>query len=309
MFVRHAAAAVIALALIPGAAHAQYKAGSIHFELRSLRYSAAAIAKKNHYRHVRGCQVMPIRRARRALLRRAVAHADRVLRDRRFRQRVRWWRSTTGGTGADELLRRLLRTPITIYVTAFRRSGRHPCRTRLVDGHTNAFVPDVKPGRTSRTHLLFLARDYLDKQYFAPDPNKGVRNLARTLIHETLHIMGYSHAGRIPFSARYNRAVPVYLGCVVMNWRATNRWLVHNCHKASKRRAQRSPYRWLCYTRKSLRRHLGQRVNVTVKPNLATGRGRRRPAILLRVHTDDTATVRWQRSGRTERVGKCRLVV
>lgn|GEM_PF-6703820 len=306
MFVRYTAAAVIAVALFGGAAHAQYDAGSIHFELRSLRHSAAAIAQKNEYRRVRGCRVMPIRRARHALLRRAIAHANHVLTDRRFRRRVRRWRSTAK---ADALLRRLLRTPITVYVTAFRRDATHPCRTRLVDGHTNAFVPAVKPGRTSRTHLLFVSRDYLDKQYFAPDPQKGVRNLARTLIHETLHIMGYSHAGQIPFSARYNRSVPVYLGCVVMNWRATNRWLVRNCHKASKHRTRPSPYRWLCYTRKSLRRRIGQRVSVTLKPNLATGRGRRGPAILLRVHPDDTVTIRWQRSGRTERVGKCRLVV
>lgn len=310
MFVRTVALAILGVVLAPGAARAQYSAGSIRFELRGLRHSAVAIAKKNYFRRNRGCRVVPIRASRRAFFQHAVAHAHRVLTDKRFGRHVRWWRASVDNpTSADGLVRKLTRTPLTIYVTAFRRDHKHPCRTRFADGHTNAFVPDVKQGAVSHSRLLFLAQAYVDEQYYAPDPQKGVRNLARTLIHEALHIMGYSHARRILFSARYNRSVPVYLGCVVMNWDRSNRWLQRYCHKATGLRKRRSPYRWMCYTNRSLRQHVGRKVDVTVAPNPKHDRGNRRPATLVRVHEDDTVTVRWQQPPRNERVGKCRLVM
>ncbi len=283
----------------------------MHFELDAAKHSPEAISKKEHFRRQLHCKVVPIRRDRRRFVDKAIAHARSVLNDKLFQMIVYYRRMWVGTThGSRQILRNLTKRQLTVHVTAFRRDARHPCKTHFADGHTNAFVPDVRRGKRSKTRLLFLSERYVDEQYFAPEPGKGVRNLARTLIHEALHIMGYSHAGEVAFSKRYNRTVPVYMGCMVMNWgKLTRSWANKNCHRATGFRPSRSPFRWLCYTNRSLRRHVGRKLWVTTAPDRTTNASRRRAAILLRVHEDNTVTIRWRAGGQRKRVSKCRVVM
>jgi hypothetical protein len=123
---------------------------------------------------------------------------------------------------------RLRWTGVQINLFMYERDGDHPCRgSELVDGHTNAFTP--MPG-DGDVHLLFLYEPYV----VAAMKLNAVRDVARTLIHESLHSMGYSHAGLAVGEVAYNNTVPLYIACLVEHWGgpAHQVWIEDNCHKA-----------------------------------------------------------------------------
>jgi len=311
VIVRCVVVACLAVASLPASAVAQSKIGSVRFELDHGKHTPSATKQREHFRRTLKCKVVPIRGTQRALVRRAIAHANRVVNGPAFRaliiEHAKWVASTDT---ARTILHNLTYRQLTVHVSAFRRDKQHPCKTHFADGHTNAFVPDVRLGKLSKARLLFLSERYLQEQYLAPRPRRGVRKLARTLVHEALHVMGYSHAGQVPFSGRYNRTVPVYLGCLVMNLRGPHiKWVRNNCRRATGLRKTRSPYRWLCYSNLSLRQHLRKRVRIAMPPDAKTNAARSHPAILLQVHEDHTVTVRWRNGGQIKRVNKCRLIM
>lgn len=300
---------------VESAAASSYHAGSIRFEFDYKKHSRKAFAKKDHFRRKLGCKVVSAYHNKRAFLARAIRYANGVLRSPDFSmmlRRKRDWRKTR--KRSKRIISDLLRRPFTVYVTTFRRERGFPCRTRLADGHTNAFVPDVKRGVGSPSRLLFLSYRYLDKQYRAPNPVQGVRNLAKTLVHEALHARGYSHAGLAPFGPHYNNTVPVYVGCLVMNWSRRSgrlRWAAKNCHLATKRRGTRSRYRWTCHSPRKIARYKNRVLRASLGP--ASSRGQRNARFgrvrILNVYRSKKVRVMWMRSKRVQTIDICRLTL
>lgn len=223
--------------LFPSEASAQHvSAGALTWYHGSKELALNHQEKKilGKYLHKK-CRVMKMNASKRAFFARAVAHINAVLTSPSFaeilRAKARFVKSND--TGAV-VLEKLLKTGNRINVFTYERDAGHPCNGEdKVNGHTNAFAPVV--GGTD-TALLFIFDPYLEKQ----KSERDVRELARTVIHESLHTMGYSHAGVAPWSAQYLNTVPAYVGCVVQHWSASPAsiaWIKANCHKASQEQA------------------------------------------------------------------------
>jgi hypothetical protein len=310
---------IVALTVLVGiggdALAKSHRAGALRFELDFKRHSRKAFLKKDYYRRKLGCNVVSAYHNKRAFLVRAIRYANAVLRNPDFARMLgkkRYWAKTRHRS--KRITADLLRKPFTVYVTTFRRDRQHPCRSRLADGHTNAFVPDVRRGRGSPSRLLFISYDYLAKQYQAPSPIRGVRNLAKTLIHEALHARGYSHAGLKAFGKAYNNTVPVYIGCLVMNWSRRSgrlRWAEKNCHLATKARRSRSLYRWTCHSPRTVARYKNRILRASLGP--AASRGKRNARFgrvrVLNVYKSKHVRVQWTRTKRIETIDICRLTL
>ncbi len=289
------------------------RAGALAYELDHAKFSRPAAAKRRHYASVLGCKITEIRGAQRVFLARAVRFANTVLTSDAFGEtlsRKNNWRKAYHTS--DEILTQL-RVPhdaFTIYVTAYKRDEKHPCRTSMADGDTNAFVSDVVPGRVSKSRLLFLSSDYVARMWQSPAPTFAIRALAKTLVHEALHVRGYSHAGLKTFSIPYNNTVPVYVGCMVMNSATTDAgrlWQRMNCHRASRARKKRSPYKWRCLKAERFGRHTGRVIRVAMGVNAGTRRQTWRRARVVDVINRDVVRVRWASNGYVEAIDVCRV--
>lgn len=177
------------------------------------------------------CEVRKLDDAEAAFFRRSTAYAAGVLSSPELgammEERTRW--ELTPDSGA-QIMARLRGSGAEISVFVVDRDAGHPCQAEeLVDGSTHAFTPMSAEGQP---HLLFLYEGYLASAMKSVD----VRGLARTLVHEALHSLGYSHAGLPLGSARYSGSVPVYVGCAVEHWGgpAEQAWIKDNCPRASK---------------------------------------------------------------------------
>lgn len=183
----------------------------------------------------KGCSVKKMSSAKRAFFARAAAHIDAALKSQSFAEILKAKTSfvKSDDTGAA-VLAKLVQTGNKINVFTYERDAEHPCHGEdKANGHTHAFAPVVGGGDTA---LLFIYDPYLEKE----KAQNEVRELARTVIHESLHTLGYSHAGITPWSAQYLNTVPAYVGCVVQHWStnpASIAWIKANCHKASKEQA------------------------------------------------------------------------
>ena len=160
---------------------------------------------------------------------RVAAEADRIIKSPAFASRVKAKRDwqLTSDSGA-QIMERLRWTGVQVNVFMYARDADHPCEVKdLIDGHTNAFTPMTGDGDV---HLLFLYEPY----FAAAMKLNDVPEVARTIVHESLHSMGYSHAGTEVGSERYNNTVPLYIGCMIEHWGGKLRqdWVDLNCHKA-----------------------------------------------------------------------------
>ncbi len=192
------------------------KAGRLWFSFDSIRGAGKKERKyKIFYFHRKRCRVVGIYGPDAAFFRRATLHAHRVFRDPFFRLLLlqkRDWQLMKGKT--RDLVRILTQKRTKIIVNTFRRDAEFPCHTDGLDDHTNAFAP-------TNAHILFLSKQYM--RSLRVNGLIGIRQLARTIIHESLHTFGYSHRRLIPGSVSYNNTVPVFVACMVMHWPPPNK--------------------------------------------------------------------------------------
>lgn len=225
-----AAAACVALAPRPASAQS-VRAGAIQWwhGSRELKLNAAEKGILAKY-ITKKCAVLKINASDRAFFAQAAAHADAAIRSASFADIIRSKKDyrQTSRTGA-QILAHIVRTGRKINVFSYRRDATHPCnKFDLADGHTNAFTPVPKTGDVA---MLFLFDPYLTTQ----QKQRDYREMARTIVHEALHSMGYDHAGIKAWTGPYMSTVPAYVGCVVQHWSpspASIAWIKGNCHKA-----------------------------------------------------------------------------
>lgn len=179
----------------------------------------------------RRCAIRKLDEEQAEFFQKSTAYAESVLASPELgalmRDRTSW--ELTPHTGA-QIMEKLRGRGAEINVFLVDWDDEHPCWAReLVDGRTNAFTP---MSREATPHLLFLYEPYLDGSMERND----VRGLARTLVHEALHALGYSHEGLEVGSARYNASVPAYVGCVIEHWGGPREqaWIKDNCYKADR---------------------------------------------------------------------------
>lgn len=103
-------------------------------------------------------------------------------------------------------------SPLHVGVFSYGQTEGNPCRTPLADGATNAYT-------MLGASAILLFRPYLSEASAAVRAGHP-EGLARTLVHETLHVLGYTHPdGPLEIGGVvYNNTVPVYLACVVEAW-------------------------------------------------------------------------------------------
>ncbi|MCB9643908.1 MAG: hypothetical protein H6728_12605 [Myxococcales bacterium] len=187
------------------------KAGALWFSFDSIRNAGTKERKyKIYYFHQKKCHVVGFYGLHAEVFRKAVKHLHRVLRDPFFRLLVlqkRDWQMMKGRSRT--LVRKLLYKRTKIIANTFHRKANFPCQTNGLDEHTNAFAP-------LNVRILFISKSYLTEQHRRG--RLGVRILAKTILHETLHTLGYSHRRLIAGSVSYNNTVPVFIGCMAMNW-------------------------------------------------------------------------------------------
>lgn len=164
------------------------------------------------------CLVQKMASPKRAFFADAVRHINSVLGDPKFVSMVKakrdWFDSRDSGA---KILSAAMRGE-TVNVFIYEREDGYPCSgTDVADGHTNAFTPRVG------ADMLFVYDPYLEKQMRERDH----RELARTVIHEGMHALGYSHNAKVG-TKQYNNSVPVYVGCLVERWGTS---AVNNCGK------------------------------------------------------------------------------
>jgi hypothetical protein len=182
------------------------------------------------------CAVLKINSSDRAFFAQAAAHADAAIRSATFASILRSKKSfeKSSQSGA-QVLSAITGTGRKINVFSYRRDATHPCNQfDLADGHTNAFTPVPKTGDVA---MLFLFDPYLMTQ----QRQRDYRELARTIVHEALHAMGYGHTGIKAWTDPYMNTVPAYVGCVVQHWSpspASIAWIKGNCHKAPSRQSK-----------------------------------------------------------------------
>jgi hypothetical protein len=191
------------------------RAGAITFSFNSLTNTTADVRKaKVRYFHQQRCRVVGIYNQNAVFFRQAAAHIHSVITSRSFANAMHLkskyyprWERTNHNTAT--ILGNLVKRPRRIVVNTFERTPQFPCPGDAANGHTNGFA-QLNVG------ILFLFRNYLitKRQQGA----SGLRELARTIIHEALHTMGYSHRQLSPGSQGYNNTVPVYVACLVQHW-------------------------------------------------------------------------------------------
>jgi hypothetical protein len=187
------------------------RAGGLLFSFDSI-YGANARQRqvKRYYFYNRRCKVVGLYGLTRETFSKSVRHLKRVLSDRYFRKLLlgkrRWFQ--TNHT-SRQILQKLLKEKNKVIVNSFRRDKGFPCKTNKADGHVNGFAQ-------RGVRILFLYKPYIREQGELGE--WGIRNLARTVLHETMHTLGYSHAALKVGSVAYNNSVPVYLGCLANYW-------------------------------------------------------------------------------------------
>jgi hypothetical protein len=186
------------------------------------------------------CAVRQMGVTKSAFFVRVAARVDRALRHPAFAAilKARAAFPLTPDSGA-QIMDRLRWTGVPIDVFMYERDGTHPCHdSELVDGHTNAFTPMPS---ASEAHLLFLYEPYV----VAAMKEGALAELGRTIVHEALHSLGYSHARLEVGSEAYNSSVPLYVGCMIEHWggKESQDWIERNCHQADGARAGRPPGR------------------------------------------------------------------
>ena len=163
------------------------------------------------------CLVTSLTDAQRASFDAALAHISGALNDPAVRELLRgksdWLVESDGKwVQSSDAGRRVLRSltagpPLRVSVFAYDRDAAHRCDTKLADGDTRAFTSMAESAVLLYRPYLVAARSDAD----------GVAELARTILHETMHVLGYTHPGGPLFigRSRYNNTVPAYMGCVV----------------------------------------------------------------------------------------------
>ncbi|MGM0578609.1 MAG: hypothetical protein ACQEXJ_22990 [Myxococcota bacterium] len=187
------------------------------------------------------------------------------------------------------------RSAVEVDVFTYDRGPDAACDIPYAHEETNAYTV------SNRDVLLFRA-PYLEARIHAPDTPSGIHQLARTLLHETLHRVGFGHPDPSSWlgSVRYNNTVPTYVGCVGMNYPHVD-WIEANCHRPTAVR-DRSPFQWKCDPRRAAAGlEPGQAVRVRVGPDW-------RPAEIRSLEEGRTRVrVRFEDGG-MERVVPCRIV-
>jgi len=214
------------------------RAGSITFSFDSIRTATAAQrAAKRYYFHKKRCRVVGLYGKTARTFRRVVARLDQVIRSRAFGQ-VLGAKKRFGLTHdtATVLLDKLRRRPVRVVANTFERTTNFPCPANYANGHTNAFA---RRGVT----LLLIHRPYLKRH--TRSGSGGLQKLARIIIHETLHTLGYSHRGLKAWSQPYMNTVAPFVGCVVEHFpanlrlsRAQARRLATFCAMATRKQRQ-----------------------------------------------------------------------
>lgn len=184
------------------------RAGSLTFSFNSLQANAAVRRIKKTYFQRKRCLVVGLYGGSARKFRAAAAHINRVISSRGFAQAMalhhryyRRWEVYRGST--QTILNKLRRYRWKIVVNTFRRTRAYPCYDDKANGHTNAFA-QLGVG------FVLISKPYLQRA--------SVRELSRTLIHESLHTLRFSHRGLRPWRKRYNNSVPPFVGCVVKHW-------------------------------------------------------------------------------------------
>jgi|GEM_PF-1987046 len=190
------------------------RAGSLYFSFDSIRANAKVRKVKKEYFYRKRCRVVGLYHGNAAFFRRAAGHVHRVLSSRSFAKVMhkhhkyyRRWERYRGNTSS--ILYKLQRRRWKVVVNVFERTRRFPCYDNKADGHTNAFA-------RLGTGFLIISKAYLKRE--SRKGFQGVRNMAKTVIHESLHTLGFSHRGLRAWGKKYNNAVPAYVGCVVRYW-------------------------------------------------------------------------------------------
>lgn len=279
------------------------KAGSLYFTFDALNEaSPAEKARRDKYFYQYKCKVTGLVGPEEELFKKAISHIDWVLMHPNFQTilgRKKFWMGTKAKS--DRVLYQLRHKNDRVIVNLFGQNEDYPCKTDKASGHTNAFASP--PGTAER--ILFIFEDYLQEQMYAPEPIKGIRTLARTIIHESLHTLGYSHFNpqthrTYPLgSVAYNNTVPVYVGCLTMNWGHTlleQERVRQNCELADHKR-QSSAYDWHCPGIDSFRK--GEQVRFKLNQGWARG-------VILNRYKDRTVDLQSDRSV-FENVSVCRL--
>jgi hypothetical protein len=169
-----------------------------------------------------------------AALQKALAHVEKTVRDPQFQAFIKAKRDWTVQKGEPDPAHifTLLAQPRQVSLFLYERNEEHHCKGPNFtdgDGNTDAFTP-LGPDKNS----IFVFAPYLDQTRAQKDIEMGVRYLAKTIIHETLHVLGYLHQ-KADWSASYDSTVPVYVGCATMHWSSDSKdqqWVRNNCGKA-----------------------------------------------------------------------------
>ncbi|MGM0576445.1 MAG: hypothetical protein ACQEXJ_12010 [Myxococcota bacterium] len=170
------------------------------------------------------CRVLSLSSAQRQVLDGAVEHVRSVLADRRLQAMIRAkedWRLADGDAwtvdaAAGQRVLELLDAATSdrrVGIFTYERTPEHPCDLPVANGDIHAYTVDTQP-------VILFHRAYLQRQVHAEDLDAGRRRLARTLLHETLHVLGFRHPGTVDAraGATYASTVPVWLGCAVEHW-------------------------------------------------------------------------------------------
>ncbi len=183
-------------------------AGSLRFSFNSIQANAAVRRVKTKYFHRKRCRVVGLYGRSAQKFRSAAARINRVISSRGFSNAMhmhhryyRRWERYNGST--KKILYHIQRRRWKVVVNSFARTRKYPCRADVANGHTNAFA-NLGVG------FLLISKNYLNRA--------NVRDLARTVIHEAMHTLGYSHRGLPAWRKRYNNTVPPFVGCLVKYW-------------------------------------------------------------------------------------------
>jgi hypothetical protein len=172
----------------------------------------------------RECRVGSLSATERRAVAAAASRISLVLADPRVRDLVAnkrdwivegsagWERRDGVGLAVLERLRGAS-TPARVAVFSYAETKGDPCHTPLADGETNAYTMMGAPA-------VLLFRPYLRRAAQAHETAGDVKGLARTLLHESLHVLGYTHPdGPLEIGGVvYNNTVPAYFGCLADLW-------------------------------------------------------------------------------------------
>ena len=165
------------------------------------------------------CRVTALSAIEQEAFRAAASHVADVLRDASVRKLIqgkrdwvvprgaRWIRDAAAGLRA---LEKLTAGALAVGVLGYGRGPDLPCDTPVGSERIHAFA-------AVGSAAILVHRAWLDRQANAPDSASGRRQLARTLVHETMHAPGYEHPETVGDIA-YNNTIPAFFGCLVLTW-------------------------------------------------------------------------------------------